>query len=210
MKILVMQPKLEKNILQLKDVLSRHEVDMVVFPEGYLNENLEEARQLAKKTQTVLVGGHRRLNHQPKDYAILIDSKGEVQIDRQKYTPTFAATINSVVIGHILCDELVLQNFQNDQAPHIQLVIHPIGVGMYSQEQFSEWVDKAKQISKAQHVMIIGASHCDGLFKGAKESIPIAYGFQDGTPLFIADNDTRIRVIDFISKEVSIIEEVAP
>ncbi|TSB45996.1 hypothetical protein [Alkalicoccobacillus porphyridii] len=211
MKLLIMQPKLEKTILQLKDVVKHHDVDMVIFPEGYLNENLEEARQLARETHTILAGGHRRMDHQPKDYALLIDATGEVQIDRQKYTPITAVTINNVTMGHILCDELILQGLKTESEQSIELIIHPIGVGMFSQAQFTEWVEKARQIATEHQVMVIGVSHRDGMFKGASESIPIAYGFQsDGSELFIANNDPRSRMIDLTTKKVSMIEEVAP
>ena len=68
MKLLIIQPKLEKSLDQLENELQKHPaVDIVIFPEGYLNENVVRACQLAKKHNTVLIGGYRKPLERPKD-----------------------------------------------------------------------------------------------------------------------------------------------
>lgn len=210
MNILIMQPKLEESILQLENELkSNANVDMVIFPEGYLNENIEQACQLAKDMSTILVGGYRRMSDHPKDYAVLIGADGHVCIDRQKYTQTQIATIEGLRIGHILCDELLLQGLKKEPNQLLDLIVHPIGVGMYSIEQFNEWIGKAKEVAVNHQVMVIGVSHANGIFKGADQSIPIAYFLNsDGGSVFVAQNDTRTRLVDLTTKKVSILEEL--
>lgn len=205
MKILIIQPKLEKTILQLENELRNNpSVDVVVFPEGYLNENIHQARDLAKKTDTVLIGGHRRLQDRPKDRAIIINRNGDVILDRVKYSPTSFVIVEGLKIGHILCDELIVQGIRSDEANDIDLIVNPIGVGMFSHEQFDEWINTAQKIATAHETMIIGTSHADGSYRDTGVSIPIAYAIdKDGGVLFISKNDTRTRILDMMTKEIS-------
>lgn len=49
MKILIAQPKLEKKLVQLQTIMQENpSVDIVIFPEGYLNDNVSEACSLAQ------------------------------------------------------------------------------------------------------------------------------------------------------------------
>lgn len=206
MNFLIIQPKLEQNIAQLENELQNNpSADAVIFPEGYLNENVEQACSLAKKHNKILIGGHRRLNESPKDRAIIIDRSGEVVLDRIKYSQTTFKSLEGWKIGHILCDELVKQGIKNEDTSGIDVIVHPIGVGMFSEEQFDEWINEAKKIAVTYKAMIIGASHADGLFRGSNVSIPISYCFdQNGKTIFISKNDIRTRMLDIATKTVSI------
>ncbi|NRF95842.1 hypothetical protein HQN89_34075 [Paenibacillus frigoriresistens] len=85
MKFLIIQPKLEKNIIQLeRELRTSPSADVVIFPEGYLNENVEQACNLAKDYNKILIGGHRRLNDSPKDRAVIINRSGDIVLDRIK------------------------------------------------------------------------------------------------------------------------------
>ncbi|MFF2483791.1 hypothetical protein [Paenibacillus sp. NPDC058071] len=206
-RILIIQPKLEQSIRQLEQELHTNSpVDIVIFPEGYLNENVEAACLLAKQFNTILIGGHRRMNDKPKDRAIIIDRSGTVILDRIKYSQTSFVEVEGLNIGHILCDELIVQGIKNESEVDIDLVIHPIGVGMFSEEQFQEWTDEARKIAIAHHTMIIGTSHADGSYRDAGVSIPIAYCFdENGEVIFISKNDVRPRLIDTRTNLVSIL-----
>lgn len=182
MKLLIIQPKLEQSTLQLETELRNNpKVDAVIFPEGYLNENLQQACILAKEYDTMLIGGYRRLHETPKDRAILINRAGDIVLDRIKYSSTAFAVEDGIKIGHILCDELIVQGIKSDEATGIDLIVHPIGVGMFSEEQFDEWITAAKKIAIEYETMVIGTSQADGSFRNCGTSIPIAYGFgRDG------------------------------
>ncbi len=205
MNILIIQPKLEQNITQLENELQNNpSADAVIFPEGYLNENVEHACTLARNHNKILIGGHRRLNESPKDRAIIIDRSGEVVLDRIKYSNTTFKSVEGWKIGHILCDELVKQGVKNEDTSGIDVIVHPIGVGMFSEEQFDEWINEAKRIAVTYKVMIIGASHADGSFRGSEVSIPIAYCFdQNGNTIFISKNEIRTRMLNISTKTVS-------
>lgn len=205
MKFLIIQPKLEKNIVQLESELrNAPSADVVIFPEGYLNENVEQACLLAKKYNKILIGGHRRLNDSPKDRAIIINRSGDIVLDRIKYSQTTFKSVEGLRIGHILCDELVKQGVKNEDTLDIDLIVHPIGIGMFSEEQFDEWINEAKKIAIAYKSMIIGTSHADGSFRGSDVSIPIAYCFdKNGDAIFVSKNDVRARLLDIQTKIVS-------
>lgn len=209
MKILIIQPKLEKHIEQLETVLkSNSNVDVVIFPEGYLNENVKKACDLAKRYRTVLIGGHRRLQERPKDRVIVINRTGEIILDRVKYSTTSFVVVDSLKIGHILCDELIVQGIKGDEYNNVDIVVHPIGVGMFSNEQFEEWITEATKIAIKYETMVIGTSHADGSFGDTGISIPIAYCIdKEGSVIFISENDVRARILNFETKEVLVLND---
>lgn len=207
MKLLIIQPKLEIGIEQLeKEIINNPKADIVIFPEGYLNENVVQACKLAKDTNTILIGGYRRFNERPKDRAIIINQCGEVVLDRIKYSETTFELIEGIKIGHVLCDELVLQGVKSDDTNGIDLIIHPIGVGMFSDEQFDEWINSARNIAIKYKAMMIGTSHADGTFGDCDVSIPIAYCIDsNGKEIFISKNDISTRMLDISNMTVRIL-----
>lgn len=89
MKILIAQPKLEKKLVQLQTIMQENpSVDIVIFPEGYLNDNVSEACSLAQSYNTIIISGYRKPLERPKDQAVMINRKGELVIDRAKYSST--------------------------------------------------------------------------------------------------------------------------
>ncbi|QGM31308.1 hypothetical protein GI482_13325 [Bacillus sp. N3536] len=209
MKLLINQPKLEKHIEQLEAELKNNpDVDVVIFPEGYLNENVKKACDLAKRYNTILIGGHKRLQERPKDRVIVINRRGEIILDRVKYSTTSFLVVEGLKIGHILCDELIVQGIKGEEYNDVDLIVHPIGVGMFSNEQFEEWITEAAKIAIKYKTMVIGTSHADGLFGDTGISIPIAYCIdKDGSVVFISENDVRARILNFETKEVLVLSE---
>ncbi|WP_257968006.1 hypothetical protein [Peribacillus deserti] len=207
--MLIIQPKLEKQIAQLEAELQKTPyVDIVLFPEGYLNENIEQACTLAKQYNVFLIGGYRKLNESPKDRAVLINRQGEVILDRVKYSATSFETVGDLKVGHILCDELILQGVKSEETGP-DLIVHPIGVGMFSEEQFEEWIAKAKEIAVTHKVMIVGSSHADGSYRDSEISIPIQYALdRDGSEIFISHNDARARILDLKKKCIETISSI--
>lgn len=89
---------------------------------------------------------------------------------------------------------------------HLSIIFNPIGVGMFSEEQFTEWPEEARKIAVERKAMIIGTSHADGSYRNCGTSIPIAYCFDEkGEDVFISKNDTRTRVVDTGSRSTSIV-----
>lgn len=165
---------------------------------------MKKACGLAKKYNTILIGGYRRLQESPKDRAIIINRMGEVILDRVKYSQTSFVIEEGLKIGHILCDELIIQGLNSEEYNNIDLIVHPIGVGMFSKEQFEEWINEAIKIASKYSTMVIGTSHADGSFQNMEISIPIAYCInKDGSVVFISEDDIRTRILNFSTKEVS-------
>lgn len=202
LKIVIGQPKLEDGLLQLEQELMDNDADILLFPEGYLNQNVDQARELAAKYGTMIVSGHRRLNERPKDRSIVIDQKGQIVLEKAKYTPAEAVEKQGWRISTLLCDELVLQGFENEEIGKVDILMHSIGVGMFSEEQYEEWLEAARGIAVKNGCLVMGSSHGDGFYRDSEVSIPIAYCIApDGTVLLAARNDTRTRTVILSSDE---------
>ncbi|MFC5529971.1 hypothetical protein [Cohnella yongneupensis] len=203
MKILIAQPQLEKELKQLEHEIKNHrDVDIIIYPEGYINHNIELARELARNYSKIIVSGHKL----PKDRAIIISREGELLLDRAKYDKSTLVEVDSLVIGMMLCDEIVIQGMSGLEPTKIDLIVHPIGVGMFSEEQFDEWTSEARKYAIEYKTMVIGTSHADGSFGDSDISIPIAYCIdKDGKDIFISKNDTRTRIVNYETRHVKTI-----
>ncbi|WP_269055736.1 hypothetical protein [Paenibacillus tundrae] len=197
MKIIIGQPRLEQQLLQLEAELKQHpEADVLFFPEGYLNQNVEEASRLAAAYRTMIVSGHRRLDERPKDRTIIINKAGETVLEKAKYTAAEVVKEQDWTISTLLCDELVLQGFRNENIGRVDMIMHSIGVGMFSEEQYTEWVEEARQMAIQNQCIVMGTSHADGSYRNSEISIPIAYCIApDGQVVLASTNDTRTRLI---------------
>ncbi len=188
---------LEQQLLQLEAELKQYpEVDVLLFPEGYLNQNVEEARHLAAVYGTMIISGHRRLDERPKDRAVIINKAGETVLEKAKYTAAEVVKEQDWSISTLLCDELVLQGFRNENIGRVDIVMHSIGVGMFSEEQYTEWIEEARQMAIQHQCIVMGTSHADGSYRDSEISIPIAYCIApDGQVVLASRNDTRTRLI---------------
>jgi hypothetical protein len=204
MNILIAQPRLEKELKQLEyEIIAHQHVDVVIFPEGYINHNIEIACELAKKHSKLIISGHKK----PKDRAIIIDREGKLLLDRVKYDESTLVETEGIIIGLMLCDEIIIQGMSNMKPTKIDFIVHPIGVGMFSEDQFDEWINEARKFAIQYNTMIIGASHADGSFKDSDISIPISYCIDEtGKDIFISKNDVRPRILNTDSRQVRTIE----
>jgi hypothetical protein len=205
MNILIAQPLLEKELKQLeREIQSYPDVDVLIFPEGYVNNNVELACDLARKFSKIIISGHK----QPKDRALIINREGQILLDRAKYDESILVESEGKIIGFMLCDEIVIQGMSNLKATKIHFVVHPIGVGMFSDDQFDEWIEEARKYAMQYKTMIIGTSHADGSFRDSDISIPIAYCIDgDGKEIFISRNDTRTRILNFETRQVTFLDK---
>lgn len=217
MKVLIGQPIHEKGIEQLKnEIKANREVDIVLFPEGYLcnEEILKETCELSKVYSTAIITSYRKDN---KDRAVIINKAGKVILERPKTVPDEITELyepltieyEGSTIGYILCMEILkgVRDLKRIKK-NISFIAHPIGVGMFSDEQFEEWIGEAKSIAKTYKTIIFGASHADGSYRNSGVSIPIAYCIDsNGDPIFISKSDTRTRIADLYSKEVQVVKQ---
>lgn len=212
MRMLIGQPIHEKNLQQLKSVLENNaQIDAVLFPEGYLQnlKSVDEACGLAKIYKVAIITSYRR---DDKDRALIINSLGEIILERAKtppaeevkiYSPT-TAKINEETIGYLLCME-ILKGVRDLEAVRekISFIAHPIGVGMFSEEQFDEWVNEARNIAVKYKTAIIGTSHADGSYQNCGVSIPISYYIDgEGKAVYISKSDTRTWIVDTCTNKI--------
>lgn len=215
MRILIGQPIHEKETVQLEnDIKVNKGMDIILYPEGYLSSEkvLKDACYIAKESNIMLITSYRKDN---KDRAVIISNTGEIILERAKTIPDEEVALNmplyvnydGINIGYLLCMEILkgkrdLKNAGVD----INFIAHPIGVGMFSDEQFEQWVNEAKKIAKTYKTIIIGTSHADGSYRNCGISIPISYCINsDGEPIYISKSDTRTRIVDLDTKEFEVL-----
>ena len=188
-------------------------IDIVLYPEGYLSngEALENACEIAKEYNITIITSYRENN---KDRGVIISNCGEKVLERAKtpadgneelYAP-LAVNYNEITIGYLLCME-ILKGVRDLRkvSSNINFIAHPIGVGMFSEEQFEQWINEAKNIAKTYKTIIIGTSHADGSYRNCEVSIPISYCIDsNGEPIYISKSDTRTRIINLSTKGVEV------
>ena len=211
MKILIGQPKRENELNQLEyELKSNPEVDVVLFPEGYFNhEKVEEVCSMALTYKTYIISGYRDENN--KDRAFIVNPLGNIVLERAKtpeneplYTPSKVED-NSLKFGYLLCREIFMGIDALD-TENTDFIFNPIGVGMFSEEQFKEWTAEAKKSAIKQKTYVIGASHADGSYRNCGFSIPIAFCFdKNGNEVLVSKNDLTTRILDLKIKKIEVI-----
>ncbi|AIQ37091.1 hypothetical protein R50345_22030 [Paenibacillus sp. FSL R5-0345] len=215
MRLLVAQPNHEPHLEHLLKEMSRQDsFDAVLYPEGYVADevSVKTLCELAKTYKKLIITGYRNSNN--KDRALMIHPSGDIILERAKspmdeqlYHPSVAEA-DSLRIGYLLCVEL-LQGYigLEGQAESLDFIGHPIGVGMFSEEQFTLWIEEATRIAIKYNTMIIGTSHADGSYRNCGISIPISYWIDStGEPIYISSNDTRSRILNLETKQVDVLD----
>ncbi len=212
MKILIGQPLHENGLKQISnEIINNREVDIVLYPEGYLanEELLKDICNIAKEYRVMIITSYRMNN---KDRAVIINNHGEKILERAKTPPDdneklynpLVVNYNKMNIGYLLCME-ILKGVRDLQRVNetINFIAHPIGIGMFSDEQFQQWITEAKNIARIYKTIVIGTSHADGSYRNCGISIPISYCIDsNGEEIFISKADTRTRIVDIDRKEV--------
>ena len=215
MKILISQPNHEEDLKTLlTEIALVKDFDTVLFPEGYITgvNNVTKARLLAKQYKKMIITGYR--DDRKKDRALIINQFGEIILERAKspmsealYSPS-AVDAGGYMIGYLLCVELLLGLYGlEEHMDSLSYIAHPIGVGMFSNDQFEEWITEAKRIAVKYNTIILGTSHADGSYRNCGVSIPISYCIdKTGEVIFISKNDIRTRIINLETKKNEVIE----
>lgn len=207
MKILITQAKRSNDIETLKEQIGSIECDLVLFPEGYISneELLVECQQLSRLHTKPIVSSYLE-NQKNKDHAVVINQCGEIVLQRRKsllegpLLEPSKAIVNDIKIGYMLCCEIFLENIDFSD---VDIIFNPIGVGMFSEEQFSEWSSRAQKLAIQNNCIFIGASHSDGSYQNCGVSIPISFIYDNkGYELYRSKNDTRSIVFDLKTKQV--------
>lgn len=211
MRILISQPNHENHPQSLENAIRNNlDCNIFLFPEGYLNDlvAMEYAQKLALEFKVSIITSARENNI---DKAIVINQYGELIYNRLKTKNENCVVLNSPLYfknphnaqntGFLLCME-ILKGRRDLPETDYSFIAHPIGVGMFSEEQFELWLAEAKKIAKKFKTIVIGTSHADGSYKNCGISIPIAYCIDSfGNIIFVAHNDTKNRKVEIINSK---------
>lgn len=216
MKLFIAQAPHHDNLGMLEENIKKYfDVTYFIFPEGYLSSqiHLSKAKVLAKKYRVSIITS---LRDEGKDIAVIIDSKGELIYKRVKTNPqedvilnqplVFKDKRNEKTIGFLLCMEL-LKGLRDLPNVTYDFIVQPIGVGMFSEEQFSLWLNEAKKIAIKFKTFVVGVSHSDGSYKNCGVSIPIAYCVNPkGEIVHLLKNDVKNTILNLSNESFRIIE----
>ncbi|GKX29492.1 hypothetical protein SH1V18_19720 [Vallitalea longa] len=210
MKILISQAYRSEDIKLLKSQIENHDFDILVFPEGYIaNEKLlYDACILARKYGKPILSSYLD-SVTEKDHAVVIDENGDKVLLRKKSLiegPLLKPSITNVLglkVGYMLCCEIFLDNIDFSG---VEAIFNPIGVGMFSEEQYTEWTCRAQGLAKKYNCYVIGTSHADGSYRNCGISIPIAYVYgTNGEEIYLSKSDVRSVIVDLDLHEVQYI-----
>lgn len=211
MKVLIAQPKRTDKVDELIYAIKHIDCDYIVFPEGYIgHENqIKTLAELAVKYNKAIITSYKT-SENTRDKALLINELGQSIINREKsgvegplLSPS-TGTLHDKRVGYMLCREVFL-NYNNLTGSDI--IFNPIGVGMFSEDQYTEWTSRARAIAIETKSIVIGASHADGSYRNCGFSIPLAFVFDhNGHTIYQSKNDTRPVVIDLKRSLVTYVE----
>lgn len=211
MRLLIGQPKRSASIMALKNLIKKDLCDCILFPEGYIHgeKDLHEISGLAGQFKTAIVTSYLS-DEDGKDQGVLINEYGDILFKRSKsgvegpLLEPSSGMINNLRIGYMLCCEFFLEY---DGLKESDIIFNPIGVGMFSEEQFETWCKRAKEIAIKTESLVIGVSHSDGSYRNCGFSIPIAFGYDRyGERLFMRKNETKTFIVDLESKSIEFVE----
>ncbi len=125
---------------------------------------------------------------------------GSLALDRPKAGHDVHLPLPSVArtrigrVGMLLCREVFCAPAALRGA---NVVVNPIGVGMFSEDQFTTWTERAHAVALSCAAPVVGTSHADGRYKDAAVSLPLAFAFAgDGRTLALRRCDPRPVVVD--------------
>lgn len=144
MKLLIGQPKFEVGFNQLRkdlELFFEQTLDLVIYPEGYFDSEaaLKEASLLAKEYSVSIISSVRK---DGKDIAVVINSNGKLVYFREKTEADDQSRLRMPLVfslegrsmGYLLCMEVLKGIRDFPRVTSMDLIVHPIGVGMFSEE----------------------------------------------------------------------------
>jgi predicted amidohydrolase len=175
-------------LAELERFLDTDGVDVFVFPEGFLHSDLlEKTCDLVGDSGRWVISGvdDRRIAGKRFQGAVVINPCGKIVGEHTKTSIGGAEvkagygrgdTINVIetgfgAIGVALCYEILYPEVCRILAlKGAQLILNPIGVGMFDEKQYSQWVAVAAARAAENRVFVAGCSHCN-------EKIPLAFAY---------------------------------
>lgn len=183
LKVLLAVPYKGNSIYELRKILSQNDVDLYVFPEGFLDSNtLTEALKIIKNEQKYIITGFKDLRNNGQHKVLVIDNgkivdeytkciltKGEKEKGKQHGEKITCVNTKFGKIGVLICYEIHFPEVARIMSLEDPIMlINIIGTGMYHDLQLEQWTTLAKARAIENEVYILGCSHYE-------EEIPLAY-----------------------------------
>lgn len=194
--------KPEDSISELEKYSTSNEADILLFPEGYLkSNNLKKAQLLAKKNKKWIITGmdDKRDKKKRMGSGIIIDDSGKIVGEHQKTSFTqweidhgftrgnSIKVINTKLgkLGFAICYEIHFPEVPRVLALQgAEIIINPIGTGMWHEEQFKQWNAVAKTRASESNAFLIGCSHYN-------DCIPIAFAYAPGGECLVSERSVN-------------------
>lgn len=188
--LVIAKPETE-TVSEIEKYVALDCVDMLMFPEGYLQSgNLEQVQGLAGKHEKWIISGmddHRDVSRKMAT-GIIIDPAGDIAGEHRKTSLTkweirrgYQRGDSIKVIdtplgrfGFAICYEIHFPEVSRILALQgADIIFNPIGSGMYDEAQFDVWNAIARARASENNVFVVGCSH-------SNECIPIAFAYAPG------------------------------
>lgn len=188
--LVVAEPE-KDSVKQAEMCLAMGGAEAYLFPEGYFkSDRLDEMCELAKKFGKWIFSGMEdtRENGHKFETGVIISSTGEIIGEHKKtsltkyeidhgYERGDAIKIIDTELGKIgfaICYEIHFPEIARVLAlAGAELILNPIGTGMWHEEQLSLWTSVGKTRASENSVFVAGVSH-------KNDTIPIAYAYAPG------------------------------
>lgn len=194
--------KEEKNLDQLIRFSERCDVDLLVFPEGYISSNqLYDASRWMKARKKWLVTSMEDKREKGFIYqtGVVMDDKGEIVGEHKKTSITdFEKKLNisrgdsiEVIntdfgkIGLSVCFELFFPEVTRIYALNgARIIFNPIGTGMWDEKQYLVWNAVARARAAENGVFVLGCSHYN-------DGIPMAFAYAPDGECLVQTRDVN-------------------
>lgn len=197
--IVIAKPE-TKTISEIEKYISSDRVEMLMFPEGYLqSRNLEKVRGLAKKHQKWIVSGmdDRRNLSRRMQTGIIIDPSGNIagehcktsltkwEVERGYQRGDSIKAIDTPLgrFGFAICYEIHFPEVARILAlQSAGIIFNPIGSGMWDEAQFEVWNAIARARASENNVFVVGCSHFN-------DHIPVAFAYAPGGECLVSSRE---------------------
>lgn len=197
--IVVAKPE-TKNISEIEKYISLNSIDMLMFPEGYLqSRNLEKVKDLAQKYKKWIVSGmdDRRNLSRRMQTGIIIDPSGNIAGEHCKTSLTKweikggyqrGDSIKAIEtplgkFGFAICYEIHFPEVARILALQgAGIIFNPIGSGMWDEAQFEVWNAIARARASENNVFVVGCSHFN-------DHIPIAFAYSPSGECLVSSRE---------------------
>ncbi len=205
----------EKDLSELrKFVLETKEVDLFLFPEGYLDAaQLDEASEIVARSSKWLVTSYSDERKKRKiEVGVVFNRRGKIVGKHAKTTLTRDEIKKGYVsgksieiiktefgkIGICVCYEMHFPEIAREyKLQGARAIFNPVGTGMYNEEQYRLWASLGKTRAYENGVYTFGCSHLS-------DAIPIAYAYdKDGIELLKARAVNKLFILNVPVEEMT-------